>query len=313
MNGTDKVARIITGRIIDMIESGVLDWKKGWDVRMMPRSYARGRKYSGINLMMLYPVSMRGKIRIPYRSPYWLTFNDVQKIGGRIKEGERSRPVIFWKPTYTDVREIDTETGEEKVVQKKRGLILRYYNVWNWEQTEGIAEKPIPTPAGAGVNEGGEGFLKNLPAQPQILDGSPGYIPTIDIITMPPRSDFHNTNAYYETLFHEVTHWTGHKSRLNRAFDSSFGSDKYAREELVAELGASFICSIAGIEQEVDKNHAAYIQGWLKRLKEDPRLIIVAAGKACQAVDWCMGITHEENGQVPVSETNTQETAEVAA
>lgn len=284
---SDKVYRLITDRIINLIESGHFDWKKTWDMKLFPRSYVRDKPYRGINFFMLLDGAGRG-----YRSPYWLTFKDCQRLGGTVKKGEHGMPVVFWKPIYGEKTREDPVTGEKKRVTAVVKTILRYYTVFNWEQTENIPEKTLPE--GVATIQSAEEFMAALPEQPKIQHGKPAYWPLFDYITMPDRCEFTESKEYYATLFHETIHWTGAKKRLDRGFGAHFGTEPYAKEELVAELGAAFLCSLTGIDQTVDENHAAYIQSWVKVLRDDPKMIVSAAAKACAAADWCRGIKKEE-------------------
>jgi antirestriction protein ArdC len=181
--------------------------------------------------------------------------------------------------------------------------MLRYYSVFNVEQCDGIEyPKPdVPTFEFTPI-ERAEQIVAGMPNKPEITSGgdSAYYRPSLDQVNMPPKERFERPEYFYDTLFHELTHATGHESRLNRKGvadkdeHSQFGSDPYAREELVAEMGASFLCGHAGIVERTIDNSAAYIGHWLEQLKQDPRLVIVAAGQAQKAADYILGTQPEQ-------------------
>ena len=220
-----------------------------------------------------------------------MTFNQAQREGGRIKKGEKSSIVVFWKWLKVE----DEDTGEEKEVP-----FLRYYNVFHVNQCEGISprfrasEVQINNPAAA--NDAAEAVIQDYLHRSGVRlvsheSSEAFYRPATDTVVLPLRTQFSETAEYYSTAFHELTHSTGHPTRLNRITETArFGSAPYSREELCAELGASFILNRLGLETTGSfRNNAAYIEHWLGVLKEDKRLLVTAAGHADKAVRLILG------------------------
>jgi antirestriction protein ArdC len=276
-----SVYDIITEQVIEKLESGVIPWLKPWRTDA-PVNLISQREYSGFNRVWLSAMG--------YASKYWLTLNQANKLGGRARAGEKSSIVTFWKRnTYTRKNQ---ETGED---EKKQGLILRYYRVFNLCQTEGIADKlglgesaqPVPD---IGVCAG---IVQDMPKRPQIIGANHAFYSSMaDEVGIPAREKFNSIEEYYSTLFHELVHSTGHISRLHREnFDKPqfFGSESYSKEELVAELGASMLCGVAGIAPRTLNNSAAYLRSWINRLKGDSRLILSASSHAQKAGDFILG------------------------
>jgi len=283
MSVTPIAYQIITDRITKLLEEGTCPWVKPWNRESgLPRNLFSQRPYRGINVWMLGAQN--------YGSPFWATFGQVEKAGGRVKKGEKSTPIVFWKVT-----EYEGDDGP------KKGFILRYYNVFCAPQIEGIAipvleEDPIfsHTPI-----EVCEKVVGNYPNRPTLLHGDSRayYRPSTDCIVMPDMTAFPQVSGYYATLFHEMTHSTGHPDRLNRDTLKDavrFGDRSYAREELVAEMGAAYLCGVCGIENDVIDNSAAYLKGWLSVLRNDIKMLVTAAGQAQKAVDHILGTTGDE-------------------
>lgn len=278
-----NVYEIITQRIVERLEQGEIPWKKSWNAQTQaPRNLISGKLYSGINTFIL--LSAR------YQSPYWLTFKQATEKGGSVRKGEKGYPVVFWKID----KKADEETGEEKTVP-----ILRYYTVFNVAQIDGLENVPATeihstSEDGAEAIDAAEWIVAQMPNRPQISHGHTRacYSPSWDRVEMPVSIAFNGPAEYYSTLFHELAHSTGHESRLNRhqsIKNHSFGSNDYSKEELVAEFSSAFLCAEAGISPAVIENQTAYIQGWLKALKNDSKLLINAAAQAQKAADWIMG------------------------
>jgi antirestriction protein ArdC len=275
---TSKVYAIVTDKIIAALESGCPPWRKPWQAGI-PRNAVTKRPYSGINATLLN--------LSPYSDPLWLTMKQANQSGGKIRKGERSSLVIFWKQnTITQ----ETDTGE---ITEKQIPILRYYLVFNIEQCDGLDLPTLETRKVDVIAEA-EAILASMPNPPSIsYDGGDRayYVPAQDSIHLPARSGFDSAGELYSTVFHELTHSTGHQSRLNRQTLTEvvpFGSETYSREELVAEFGAPFLCAHAGIENTID-NSASYINGWLRKLKSDPKLAILAASQGQKAADHILG------------------------
>ena len=272
-----NVYEIITQQVIESLESGVVPWRKPWTSEL-PCNLLSQKPYRGFNVFMLATSG--------HESKYWLTLNQANKLGGKIKAGSKSRLVTFWN------------IGEEKLNAKtgklQKPFILRYYNVFNLTQTEGI-DLPRAVFERNKRNsfetiEAAENLAESMPNSPAFeASDAAWYSPRKDAIGLPPRHTFNSPAEYFGTLFHELTHSTGHASRLHReAFDnpSQFGSESYSKEELIAEMGSAYLCGLSGIERETLPNSAAYLDNWIKRLKGDSKLILSAASLAQKAADY---------------------------
>lgn len=282
---TTDLYQTVTDRIIEMLEAGVAPWRSpimGRGSPGHPRNLLSGKPYRGVNVFLLaFSAWSEG-----YGSSCWLTFKQAKAKGGRIKKGEKSSLVVFWKQHVLE----DKQTGKPKTVP-----VLRHYRVFNTEQCEGI-ETPdaVPfEPLAFTPLETCEQIAAGYPSGPQISHGGTKayYRPSTDVVRMPEPERFTSPEEYYATLFHELAHSTGHSSRLDRGLDTkptAFGSAQYGREELIAEVAAAFLCAEAGIHPAVIANSAAYLQGWLKCLKQDKKLILSAAGAGQKAADWIM-------------------------
>lgn len=234
-----KVYEIVTEQILEQLEQGVVPWSRPWkDDGLAPANLATGRAYRGIYVLLL---GFRAG-----STPWWLTFRQAKALGGRILRGAKSAPVVFWR--WAEKK--DPKTGEEIAGEDgtaERFPVLRYYRVFNLDQAEGIPESRIPEIGGGTVEPVAEAerIVSGFPSPPTIEHRAQPracYAPASDTVTMPPREVSDSTTGYYSTLFHELAHSTGHARRLGRpSFERNhaapFGSDEYAREELVAELG----------------------------------------------------------------------------
>ena len=287
MNKKTNAYQVITDRIIELLEQGTVPWHKPWQTFGEAMNIISKKPYRGINQFLLNCSE--------YDSPYWLTFNQAKKLGGSVCKGQKSTPVVFWK--WFEVE--DPDTGE-----KSEKPFLRYYRVFNLEQTEGIeapAASQEPTRQFSPI-ETCERIVRAIPNPPRIVHKKQAawYSPSKDLVNMPKQNTFTSDEEYYSTLFHELTHASGHQSRLNRKTiteKAAFGSKTYAQEELVAEMGAAMLCGAAGIENRTIDNSAAYLQGWLKRLRQDNRLIVVAASQAQKAADYMRGVPGRQTRQ----------------
>ncbi|MGE4189708.1 MAG: ArdC family protein [Thermoanaerobaculia bacterium] len=288
-----KVYEVITSQIVEQLEQGVVPWARPWKVNgLAPSNLLSRRPYRGINVFLL---GFRAA-----STPWWLTFRQAKALGGAIRAGERSTPVIFWRWVDRSGRESAAKDANEgsSAPRSERLPVLRYYSVFNLDQTEGIDPSKIPAADSVAIApvQTAEEIVAGFPVPPTIEHRAQPrafYRPATDSVTMPPRSAFDRTAGYYSTLFHELTHATGHTKRLARpGFDKNhaapFGSEPYAREGLVAELGAAFLCGEAGIEPDIP-NSAAYIDHWRQNLSRDSRLVITAAQQAQRAADYILG------------------------
>ncbi len=277
-----SVYEIVTARIIDELEKGRIPWEKPWtgvSGRNGAWSRSTGKAYSLINQMLLG------------RPGEYITPKQCREAGGHIRKGEKSSIVVFWKQFETKET---AEDGTEKVV---RVPVLRYYSVFHIDQCEGVEAKYTPDSVGAfdPIAEAealavGYSARESVSIRHSVSDQA-FYSPSGDYISLPLREQFPDTAEYYSTLFHEVVHSTGHSSRLNRLNTRAwFGNEEYSKEELCAEIGAAAILNHLGIETGKSfRNSAAYIQSWLKALKNDPKMIVSASGKADKAVAYILG------------------------
>jgi len=264
----------VTTRIIAQMEEGVIPWQKPWVANGKAISRSTGKPYSLLNQMLLG------------RPGEYLTFKQCQEAGGKVKKGEKASMVVFWK----FIEQEDEETGEKKEVP-----FLRYYNVFHIDQCEGVTAKHTTEtafPDGAATLEAAQEIIYDYLGREGVkLSHEEGdrafYRPATDEVVLPIRKQFISTAEYYSTVFHELTHSTGHPKRLNRLSKPSFfGTEDYSKEELVAEIGAAALVNHVGLETSSSlRNNAAYLQNWLKVLRDDKRFIVSAAGRAEKAVN----------------------------
>lgn len=286
------VYQMITDLIVEKLEQGTVPWHKPWNgVDDIPTNLKSKKAYRGVNSFWLHMVrEMHG-----YRSPYWVSYKQAKEMGGQVRKGEKSTMVVYFMWL-----EVEDEKNKGK---KKRIPLLRYYNVFNVDQVDGIEDRIPELKQMLNDNER-IAACENIVDSYVQQDGSVKvdlklgssracYTPSTDTITMPELAQFDSSEAYYSTMFHEMVHSTGHPSRLNRDMSTSFGSKSYSKEELVAEMGAAYLCGTAGIDTHYDSN-AAYISSWLKRLKQDSKLIVQAAGQAQKAADCILGVSWEK-------------------
>ena len=281
INGYDR----ITERIIALLEQGTVPWHKPWNVNTgWPRNYVSGKPYRGINVFVLAAMC--------FESPFWLTFHQASLLGATIQKGEKACPVVFWKRLQID----DEDSGEAKKIP-----LLRIYHVFNTAQCDGLKDtssikKEIVTAKPMEIVAG-------MPQPPVIKHGMAKafYSPHEDFVGMPLPERFETEEAYFAALFHEIVHSTGHEKRLNRASLSEsggFGSDPYCKEELVAEMGAAFLCGHVGILQSTIDQSAAYLNGWLERLRSDKTFVVQAAAQAQKAADFILGQSFSDSAEV---------------
>lgn len=295
METTEKrsVYSIVTERILASLEQGIVPWKQPWGEATAPQNFITKRPYRGINLLLLGS--------LPYTHNYFLTFEQAKSIGATIKKGEKAHMVVFWKRTQPKENE-ETEQGKEQPAPKS---ILRYYTVFNIDQCMGIPKDDIPEivpKTEMGIIETCEAVLLGVPNGPAIEHGHKGayYFYDLDKIILPEKERFVNIESYYDTLFHELVHSTGHPSRLNRSSlleSGSMGIEVYSYEELIAEIGACFLTSHCGINTPLFDNNVAYIAGWAAKLKDHKKWIVSAAAQAQQAVDHLINVPAYGSGE----------------
>jgi antirestriction protein ArdC len=271
-----SVYSIVTEQILKQLESGVAPWHRPWTTEI-PKNLASGRAYRGINVFLL---ASNG-----YGSPYWLTYKQATERGGHVRKGEHGTKIVFWKIGTRETEDAEGDTFERK------SILLRYYTVFDVEQCEGI---PSPSTSRV-VNriEECERIVQQMPNPPAMQqDGRAWYRPSTDTVGMPSRNAFNSAEEYYSTLFHELTHSTGHTKRVGRYGIeklNTFGSESYSKEELIAEMGAAMLSGIAGIERKTLSNSAAYLKSWIDVLKSDSRMVVSAASQAQKAADYIRG------------------------
>ncbi|QKG55016.1 ArdC family protein [Hymenobacter sp. BRD67] len=275
------VYQIVTDRVIAALEAGQIAWRKPWHAAYgLPRNYVSGRAYTGINAFLLHLVG---------GTPFFLTFRQARELGGNIRKGAKGMPVIYYNVTTRT----DKQTGEEE-----KTPFIKYYTVFSVDDVEGVdivlPEQPQDRPheplAAA------EALVANWTGCPRIEHGGAQayYAPGPDFVHVPRPETFVSSEAYYSTLFHELTHATGHPRRLDRpdlaeALRPS-GRAGYAREELTAEMGAAFLCGHAGLNPAATlENTAAYLQFWLEQLRGDKKLVVQAASRAQRAAELILG------------------------
>jgi antirestriction protein ArdC len=299
----------ITDKIIDLLEQGACPWRKPWQGGKQdnfqltfetPRNYVTNKTYSGLNILLLMSCNKPSR--------YWLTFKQIKNNGGTVKKGAKSEIVTYW-----NFFEAEKKDSHGRVIRDESGKpimvkipMLKYYRVFNLSDTENVkaikgrtdnktieAIKEIEDEKSFIKIEAIEQRIKGHENLPEITfnDNSAYYTPTYDLVNMPKPYKFNTNHHYYGTLFHELTHSTMHESRLDRKEGRSngFGSEKYSFEELVAELGACFLCAEHNILMpEMMDNSASYIKSWIAKLRDDKKLIVKASGKAQKAVNYIM-------------------------
>jgi antirestriction protein ArdC len=275
----------VTNRILEDLERGVRPWLKPWSVSndggsILPRRH-NGIPYQGINVLLLWSEAMaRG-----YTATTWMTYHQALELGAHVRKGESGTLVVFAD------RFTRTEDGDDGESVERSIPYLKSYTVFNVEQIEGLPPQYQPqtaAPASAEIRHAqAESFIAATQAIIRFGGDRAFYAPAFDVIQLPPPPAFRDMEGYYGTALHELTHWSGHASRCTRELNGHrFGSEAYAFEELVAELGSAFLCAELGITPEVRDDHAAYLASWLTVLKQDKRAIFAAASQAQRAVDY---------------------------
>ncbi len=285
----------VTDSIIASIERGVPAWRKPWaapggafnDGVIFPRR-VNGQRYTGVNVLLLWSAAIeRG-----FQNATWMTFNQAKDLGGAVRKGEKGEGIIYASKFLKEIE--DPKTGDTKKVPIP---FLKGYTVFNVEQIDGLPERFYNTaePAPAAEIEkikleriaAADSFFLKLPGDVRHGGNQAFYTIGADYIQVPHFDAFESAEAYYSTLGHEYVHWTRHPSRLDRDYGrKKWGDEGYAREELVAELGAAFLSAVLGISLEVREDHAAYLASWLEVLQNDKRFIFTAASAAQKAVDF---------------------------
>lgn len=270
----------ITDKIVQMLESGVRPWAKSWTSAEVSRPLRHtGEPYQGVNVLVLWAES----ITKGYTSPFWMTFKQATEYGAFVKKGEKGTVVVYAN------RFTKTETDANGDEVEKTIPFLKAYYVFNAGQIEGLPAKfsqltmkrsPVE------INATAAAFVAQTGAIIKHGGNKAYYSPVLDYIQLPAPEAFRDGASYHSTEAHELTHWTGHATRLDRLLDKRFGSDAYAAEELIAELGAAFLCADWGISAEPRPDHASYLKSWISVMKADKKAIFTAAAHAQKATDY---------------------------
>jgi len=286
----EDVYDTVTKKIVEQLEQGVRPWMQPWSSGHAAGPVSRplrhnGERYNGINILVLWMSALeRG-----FDCPLWLTFKQAQDLGGHVRKGEKSSRVVY-ASTFSKTEQDDSGDDVQKDVP-----FLKQYSVFNASQCEGLPERFSQSDEtlnhGLQPLEATTAFVGHTNAEIQEGGSRAYYRIGDDVIGMPRIEAFRDAESHSATLSHELIHWTRHTSRLARDLGrKNWGDEGYAMEELVAELGAAFLCADLGITPEVRDDHAGYIQGWLKVLKDDKRAIFQAASMASKAVDYLHGL-----------------------
>ncbi|MAH47524.1 hypothetical protein CMI37_17015 [Candidatus Pacearchaeota archaeon] len=282
---SEKVNKIVTDKIIELLEQGEIPWQKPWNCKSgRPKSGATGKFYRGINALIC---SVSG-----FRDPNWYTRNQLSKLDLELKECQQRKytPIVFWNW----VEKKKKEGGTERVP------FTRFYKCFNRQQVRGAEElwPQVDTKPNEDWELEAEAIVQKYQNEngPKVSFGmeQASYIPGYDMITMPSRADHVSAAEYWSTYFHEITHSTGAKNRLDRAegMKGMFGNHDYSKEELIAEMGACFFMADLGVEKHIE-NSAAYIQSWLKKLKGERKFLMQAAQQAEKSCDYVRGVSYD--------------------
>ena len=279
---TTDIHQAITDQILAAMETARATGRRLWDSQpSLPMNLATGKPYSGINILILWSAGLSHA----YTSPFWLTYKQAADMGGQVKKGEHGTRCVFYKPWEST--ETNRDTGETETV---KGAVIKSFVAFNLDQIDGIkAPATEERPAFLAI-EDAERIIAASPAPIKIGGPKACYIPSRDEIHLPAREDFINTEAFYSTAMHEICHSSGHKSRLDRDFSGRFGTEAYAFEELIAEMGSAFLNADLGILGATLPDHADYMSNWIKILKGDKKAITTAAAQASKAHGFIKGL-----------------------
>lgn len=294
------IYQAVTDRILQQLKAGQVPWRKTW-AGGIPKSLTTGKEYRGVNVLILGSAC--------FKSRYWVTFLEAKRLGGHVRKGERSTPVYFWKwRDEAELKRIAEKTGQPRPAP----FFQRTAAVFNLDQVDGLPPPADDVRAAANNRlDLADNLFEVMPNKPAIVHGvtlEPAYVRHLDRIELPHLSQFESSAEYYAALFHELVHSTGHPKRLNRFADLKGAAfDPHSFEELVAEFGAAFLGSFAGIANPgTDALQASYIEGWAKALQNDTKLIVKAASAAQRAADYVRGkIVTEDTGDEPLSDSGT--------
>ncbi|MBU2836362.1 DUF1738 domain-containing protein [Acidithiobacillus thiooxidans] len=271
----------ITAQILAAIEGGREGWEALWDNSLrlgLPYNHSTGKNYTGINILSLWNVAMRKG----YEINAWMTYKQAKEQGGQVRKGEKSALGMFYKPI--EDKSEDTDNEEEK--GGRRRMMAKAFYLFNVAQIDGLEGLPEPKAPNFSPIADAEAIITASGAEIRHGGTRAFFSPAMDFVQMPSLDRFHSAENYYATILHELTHWTGHKSRLAREYGKRFGDRAYAFEELIAELGTAFLCARLGLVGATLEGHADYIADWLKILKNDKRAVMTAASQAERAAEY---------------------------
>lgn len=278
------IYKMITTRIVDLLKAGCVPWHKPWagGYAGYPKNLISKKEYRGVNVFLLSCMA--------FASPYWLSFKQCRELGGAVKKGQKGCPIVYWK--MIEKKDDNGEATEERIP------MLKYYTVFNVDQCDIPADK-LPVCEALPQNDNSpiemaESIIDSMPNCPRIeyIQQRAFYNQLLDMVNVPPIETFDNSEEYYCTVFHELVHSTKHENRLNRGNKTCepdfYNSHAYTKEELVAEMGAAFLCGFAGIVNNTINNSASYIDSWLKVINKDDRILVIAAAHAQKAADYIL-------------------------
>lgn len=285
------IAQEITDQILNEIETGVMPWTKPWTTAGLPRNAESLRHYRGVNMLV---AGILGELR-GYETPCYLTFNQVKKLGGAVKAGSKGLPIIHYS-TF----EVEDKSDPDKT---KHIPILKHFTVFNLDQTEGLEaliKLAKPETFKHESIDSIDSLIPKIGAKIEVQGESACFVPGQDLIRLPKLERFKTREEYYSTLFHELIHWTGHADRLDRKLKTKTDKQDYAFEELVAELGAAFLC--AHFRLPYQSQHASYIKNWSELLRDDKRAILRASARARDASEYLL----KQMGLLAESQSDTE-------
>lgn len=312
--------QLVTDRVLAALDAGIVPWVKPWTCADGPhKSLSTGKAYRGSNIWVLELAARFNIVKHPtqpdkwvleakpkaeqFESPWWGTFNQIRERGGMVRKGQKGTYVTFWKQYLK--RETMTDDDGAELESESSRFALRYYSVFNADQCDGLTVPEIAPRAeitpDAAADAIAAAYLGAGNGPSLSHGGDRAYFDhDADAVRVPDAEAFRDAGGYYATLFHELTHSTGHHSRIARRAKGearAFGCEEYAKEELVAEMGSAMLCAVAGIEPDYDQT-AAYIASWRKAIAEDKRLVVGASAQAQRAAEWVQGIRYGKDGKL---------------
>jgi len=302
-------AETITVAIIDRLEAGTRPWVQPWTGASVSRPLrACGTPYQGINVLWLWMAAEAAG----HTSPFWMTYRQAHVLGAQVRKGERGTVAIFYR-TYRP-----REVGENDQAEGDRSRrVLKSFSVFNACQIQGLPDRffpePRPLPPTTKRDHILDAFFAAVPARIRHFGAEAFYSPASDQVTMPEPGLFRDLDHYRATLAHELSHWTGHESRLARQMGGRFGSDAYAMEELVAELSSAMLGAELGLPVEHLDHHASYLASWLKVMKADSRAILTIAAKAEEAASLLLHLGRKQAPAAMVQQADAEDFDALAA